>query len=82
MPQARLVKRITNAILRQQRLIVHLECGHNLSVTQRHITDSGQGLEYFLSADQAMCPTCPDPPPEEPRRLKSAHQLWKEAGEP
>ncbi len=82
MPQVRRIKRVVNALINQQRMIYHLECGHNLSVTSRQITDSALGVAHYLSAEQAICNVCLDPPPEDPRRIKSARQLWKEAGEP
>lgn len=85
MAHVRGIKHIVNAIGNQQRLIVHLDCGHNMSVSSRQIADSGLGLEYHLTADQAICPFCPDPPPptpEDARRAKTANRLWKEVGEP
>lgn len=79
------VKRIVNALDGQDRFIVQLTCGHNLSVSRQEIDSDPKVLEYLRQAERSGsfgCWECPDPDPEEVRREKSATQLWREAGEP
>jgi hypothetical protein len=86
MPQPRLVKRIVNALANQGRVIYHLHgCMHTVSVTLTDIRAAAGSLEYYLEAQQVVCPHCPDvqpPTPAEIRQAQTPRQLWREAGEP
>ena len=80
--QTRKVVRVVDALRAQRRIIYTLDCGHFLSLTTQEIEASDFPREHYLAAGQARCFSCPDPEPERAERLKSANQLWKEAGEP
>lgn len=80
------VVRAVDALASQQRVILWLACKHTVTITKREVEvmSPAQAVGLF-SRETWPCPHCPDPPPpvpEDPRRVKSARQLWREAGEP
>jgi hypothetical protein len=74
--QTRRIINVVDAIATQGRLILHLDCRHNISVWAKELMAGHRGT-YTRDA-QFNCSACPDLPPP----TKAAHQLWKEAGEP
>lgn len=81
------VKRVVDALGGQGRVILHLACGHNLSITDRElIAEPHLNLRVREALQTGWdCPFCEDlpaPTEEEIRQAKPAHQLWREAGEP
>lgn len=79
MPRPRAVKRVVNALHSQARLIVHLECGHNMSIDAREAyTDEGHARLMQIEASRMMlCTECPDLPKQK-NPLAEFHQ-WSEA---
>lgn len=79
----RFILNVVNVLQTQARLILHLECRHNVSLW---LIDQPQLADRIPQrGDTCMCQDCPDPPPPtsaEIRQAKSAKRLWKEAGEP
>lgn len=84
------VRAVVNARANQGRVILHLECHHNIS--------RDAGLYYGVppldvNGNSPMdlidtlidCPFCADPAPPTPLEVlrgKTSQQLWKEAGQP
>lgn len=73
------IRYATDAMATQGRAILHLVCGHNVSVIVEKTPDDPDPLATLREWD---CPRCSDPSPEEVRETKSASQLWREDGEP
>lgn len=76
MRERRIVK-IVDALASQERIILRLECNHTLSITLAALVEHKPTLE-----DTAICPFCPDVPEAAQAPVKTAQQLWKDAGEP
>lgn len=72
------IKRTVDATETQQRIILHLSCGHNVSITSRQLQAERHIVEQLQTATHWPCPYCPDPKPP----AKTAQQMWREAGEP
>lgn len=68
----------------QGRIVLWLACGHKQSLTYQQVAAIPRSdMAALMRPDaQVMCGFCPDVPPQEARREKSATQLWREAGEP
>jgi hypothetical protein len=83
MPRLRRIKGRVNLTVSQGRMVYYVEgCSHVISVVTNPHIDPPEQTEQYLTDIEIVCPFCPDPPPEDPQRLKTAQQLWKEAGEP
>lgn len=82
----RAIVRVVDALASQQRIIVWLECKHTVTITTLQAHDmTAQEVAHMKPGNPWPCPHCPDPPPptaEDLRRLKTAQQLYREAGEP
>jgi hypothetical protein len=74
------VKRVVDASETQGRFILHLECGHYVSVGSLQVLTDSELSDRLAAATEWPCAACPDPPPTV--REKTPQQLWKEAGEP
>lgn len=73
------IKHVVDALVAQRRLIIHLICGHNISVSVTDYQARQAEIDSALHVSrQWPCHHCPDAPPPE----KTVIQLWKEAGEP
>lgn len=80
MPQARAIKHIVDALRSQDRIIVQLECGHNISITRMQLEADlvpGMTQQELAHADSMLCPFCPD---VATRRVGEdpLHQVWTE----
>jgi hypothetical protein len=65
------------------RYVLWLGCGHKITLTLREVAAMTHADQVSVQASPTWpCHFCPDPTPEVVREAKSAHQLWKEAGEP
>lgn len=80
--RARKIIRVVDALAAQQRVILWLECEHKVTVNERELRAQGWNVQRIKEQPHAMCPFCPDPPPEVTQAQKTPTQLWKEAGEP
>jgi hypothetical protein len=80
--RAQKLLRVVDALATQNRVILWLECDHKVTVTAQDLVREGWNVQRIKDQPWAMCPFCPDPPPEVKQAAKSANQLWKEAGEP
>lgn len=80
MPRLRKVKRIVDAMVTQKRVIIHLDCGHNMSITEAQMDKSPFLFSRAEQLREFMCTICPDPPSEgegaEP--ANAFHKLFKE----
>ena len=75
------VTKVVDALVNQRRVIVWLACSHKISISATAWYE--QNLEHRVTVGEVVqCPYCPDPPPEDVRREKTAQQLWNEAGQP
>lgn len=74
--QIRKITRRINALEGpQKRFLIHLDCGHTVSLGRIDILS----LRDVGDRDHWECEICPTPTTV---REKSANELWKEAGEP
>ncbi len=73
----RLIKRVINAMESQGRLILHLVCGHNQSVTLRDLAARKMADRDFQPGQWFPCPDCPDPPPEEEKPLDPMEAFYR-----
>lgn len=86
--QMRRIERLVNALYTQQRMILHLECRHNISLTATDLEANPKTLEWLMKREPGAtwnCHYCPDPPQPSVEELRAAQhpiRLWKEAGEP
>lgn len=65
------VTRVVDAFGAQQRMIIHMECGHTDSVSLRDVQAmSSEELRIFNARDTWDCPHCPDPP-----RVRTVREL-------
>lgn len=82
------IRRVVDARAGQDRVIVHLDCRHTVSLTTEELaavpmTADALGLTGHARVLTAWpCDTCPDPSEDEARLDKHPTQLWREAGEP
>jgi len=76
------VKHIVDATATQQRYIIHLTCGHNLSLFEKDLRATPHLSDQLATATHWQCPYCPDPVPDKAEQEPTAQQLWREAGEP
>lgn len=82
------IRRVVDARAGQDRVIVHLDCRHTVSITTEELavlprTADSLGLcgrPRVLAA--WPCEVCPDPTEAEAQQDKDPTQLWREAGEP
>lgn len=75
------IKRVVDARISQQRYILHLICGHNISLIEIQLQAAPHAAEALGTATHWDCPYCPDHPEPKPEG-PTAQQLWKQAGEP
>lgn len=80
--RAQKLLRVVDAMATQNRVILWLACEHKVSVTAQAMMKEGWNVQRIKDQPWAMCPFCPDPPPENPQAVKTPQQLFKEAGEP
>lgn len=68
----------------QRRVTVLCACGHWSSISEMTIVSqfSPRQLEGLCTGAPFPCVHCPDPEPEPVREVRTAIQLWKEAGQP
>jgi hypothetical protein len=78
------ITRVINALASQDRILVHIACGHTVSVWRRDLMATPFGASSQLIIGETYpCQKChdlPEPPP--PTREKSPRELWRDAGEP
>lgn len=74
----RRILRSVNALASQQRLIIHLECSHNITVTNLDYAAHQMAVDRRILSQVWPCQFCEDPPPPQ----KTVIQMWHEAGEP
>lgn len=82
MPRERKITRVVDALAGQDRIILWLDCPHKISVGRAALEQLGHYEGLYQVGHTLLCPHCPDPPPEDVRRSKTAQQLYREAGEP
>lgn len=66
MARLTIIKKVVNALQLQRRVILQLECGHNVSIPDlRFVHEPDLNFE---AGDEHLCPFCPDaaPKPEDP----------------
>jgi hypothetical protein len=80
--RAQKIVRVVDALAAQQRAILWMACGHKVTVTEMELRMQGWNIQRIKEQPHAMCPFCPDPPPEDQQAAKTPQQLYKEAGEP
>lgn len=80
--RAQKIVRVIDARASQDRVILWLACEHKVNITAIDMAKNGWNVDRIKDHPEAMCPFCPDPPPEDPQAVKTPQQLWKEAGEP
>lgn len=75
------ITRVINALASQDRILVHIACGHTQSIWRRDLMAAPLGAPpEFVVGETYPCPKCPDLPPQP--REKSPRELWRDAGEP
>ncbi len=67
MARLTIIKRVVDALHLQNRVILHLECMHNVSIPALRFVAAETPL-VFEVGDEHLCPYCPDalPPPADP----------------
>jgi len=72
-----------DALSKQERIIVWLACHHKVSITVAQLAELPRDYYQQLQrASEMDCPFCLDASSVEHHDKRSAHHLWKDAGEP
>lgn len=73
MARLTIIKRVVDAIQLQRRVILHLECMHNVTIPELRFITSETPLTFEVG-DEYLCPFCPDAPPkpEDPPQAPAA----------